>query len=496
MAEYDRSHLPEEKRLLIMTSTYGDGDPPDNAMDFHGWLSSEDAPKLDSLQYSVLALGDTNYPDFCKCGIEFDERLSSLGASRIAERFDCDVDFDEPFQQWLDSIKQTFATSEQETKGGPVKTESSEKNVYNKKNPFSAKVLKNVNLNGPDSAKETRHVEISLNDSGLEYSPGDALAVVPENDPGRVNELIAALGFEPGAEVLVDGDESIPLQDALLTAHDISKLSLKGLSNRSDDECLSDLVSDRAAFIEYASGRELIDLLEDFNPSFDSPSDFLSILPKLAPRLYSISSSPRAHRNEVHITVGVVRYETCDRARKGVCSSYLAERPENESLRIFFHSTNSFRLPENGDAPIIMVGPGTGIAPFRAFIEERKARGERGENWLFFGDQTAQSDFLYQDELEDYFREGALNRLDTAFSRDQSEKIYVQDRMLENGAELFEWLERGAYFYVCGDASRMAKDVDAALHEIVEAHGKMDTDSACAYVKSLKSSKRYLRDVY
>ncbi len=496
MSEYDRGKLGEEKNVLVMTSTYGDGDPPDNAMDLHAWLGSAEAPKLDGVRYSVLALGDTNYPDFCKCGIEFDERLASLGAVRLADRVDCDVDFEDSYLEWIGSVEKASGVPEA---GDAIMPEKSVKIEYNKRNPFVARVLENVNLNQDGSQKETRHIEISLKDSGLEYQPGDALAVVPENDTARVDELIGALSFDPESEVeLADGDRS-SLRDALRYSCDIAKLSLKiakGIAEATGDERLQELVSDRKRFAEYAEGRELLDLVGDYGLLFKSPANFVSQLSKLAPRLYSISSSPKAHAEEVHLTVGVVRYETHGRSREGVCSNFLARRALEDSVRIFFHHTKSFKLPENGDAPVVMVGPGTGVAPFRAFIEERRATGAKGENWLFFGDQRAQSDFLYQNELEDHFRAGALSRLDTAFSRDQAEKVYVQDRMIEHGAELFAWLERGAYFYVCGDASRMAKDVDAALHAIVETHGGMDAAGAEGYVKELKASKRYLRDVY
>lgn len=499
MGDYEKGRLTEEKTLLIMTSTYGDGDPPDNAMDLHAWLRSSDAPRLEGLRYSVLALGDTNYPDFCKCGIEFDQRLAELGAERMADRVDCDVDFDEPFERWLLSIEAQKGVEKEALRPAESSGETSLSVSYGKKNPFAGKILKNGNLNGPGSAKETRHIEISLEGSGLAYEPGDALAILPQNDAESVEGIIALLGFDPVSEVTLASGENVSLREALTSQYDLSKLSMKvakSLCEKSGDEALGKLVGDKAAFLRYSEGRQLVDMLRDFNVSFASPDEFVSILSKLAPRLYSISSSPKAHPDEVHITVGVVRYEAHGALRKGVCSNFLAGQSTEESVKLFFHHTKTFKLPENGDVPIIMVGPGTGIAPFRAFIEERKATAAKGENWLFFGDQKAETDFLYQDELEDYFRQGHLHRMDTAFSRDQAEKVYVQNRMLENGAELYSWLERGAHFYVCGDASRMAKDVDSALHQIVEDHGKMTPADAQLYVKSLKSEKRYLRDVY
>lgn len=498
MGEYDASKLKDEESLLIITSTYGEGEPPDNAARFHAWLMNGEAPKLDSLRYSVLALGDTNYPDFCKCGIEFDARLKDLGATPITPRVDCDVDYEDPFMGWLSAVETSLGNGSEPKESEKVAV--SETIRYGKKNPFPAKLISNDNLNGEGSAKHTRHVAFSLEGSGLSYEAGDALAVLPVNDSGYVAELMAAAELDKAEMVAVPGcDEPVILEVALTQYMNVTSLTskiVKAYATLSGNERVKALAADRTAFKEYVWGREFIDLILEEPYRFSSGQELVDLLPKLSPRLYSISSSPRKHENEVQLTVGVVRYKTHGRNRKGVCSNYLAELDGSSETRIYFHHTKSFKLPQDGNVPIIMVGPGTGIAPFRAFLEERLTTGAKGDSWLIFGDQHEATDFLYQNQLESYLEDGTLDRLDTAWSRDQAEKVYVQDRMRENGAELYSWLEKGARFYVCGDASRMAKDVDAALCELIAEHGKRSEEDAKAYVDSLKKEKRYLRDVY
>lgn len=498
MGDYDKEQLKDEDLLLLMTSTYGEGDPPDNAADLYEWILSDSAPRLEKLRYSVLSLGDTNYADFCKCGIDFDERLKALGASQIAPRVDCDADFDDAFEVWLSSLDSALGAATAQSESDSIDELEAEP-AYGKKNPFPAKVVDNRNLNGESSAKETRHVALSIEGSGLSYEPGDALAVVPSNDSEYVDDFIAAAGFAGDEEVNTSSGEKVSLGEALLLHYDPVSLSPKTLNAYAalcGDAELGTLLSDKEAFKKYSWGRQLIDVLSDFQHTFESADQLISIMNKVAPRLYSISSSPKAHQDEVHVTVGVVKYNSFGRERKGVCSNFLAAQDLSAPVSVYFHPTKSFKLPEDNDVPIIMVGPGTGIAPFRSFLEERASREAKGDNWLFFGDQHAACDFLYSDEIGTYQKSGLLTRFETAFSRDQKEKVYVQDRMIEHGEELYAWLERGAHFYVCGDASRMAKDVDAALHTLAEVHGGMSAENAVAYVKKLKSEKRYLRDVY
>ena len=370
--------------------------------------------------------------------------------------------------------------------------------LYSKSNPYSSALLLNrVMTEGSD--KETRHFEFSLKESGLSYEPGDSLGVLPVNCPEVVNDLLLATGFS-GSEQVQIGEDSFSLKDALLhkfACTVVSKIQIKKFNEIAQMSALEELlkIENKQALIDYMWGRELIDLFKEYPQQGLSVEDFITLLRPMPPRLYSIASSLSAHSDEVHLTVAVVRYDSFGRKRKGVCSSYLAERV-GETIPSYFHPNKNFKLPQNQEAPVIMVGPGTGIAPFRAFIEERQATGAPGKNWLFFGDRSQKTDYLYGDEWETYRKDGILNELDLAWSRDQSEKVYVQHKMLEKGAELWKWFQDGAVFYVCGDASRMAKDVDQALRTIAQQHGSMNEEEATIWIKALHKEKRYLKDVY
>ncbi|MGJ8655549.1 MAG: sulfite reductase subunit alpha [Akkermansiaceae bacterium] len=498
MGSYDKARLAEEQNVLIITSTYGDGEPPDSAADLHEYVRSEGAARLENVNYSVLALGDTEYPDFCKCGIEFDEAFEKLGAKRIYPRVDCDVEFDDDFKAWQSGVMDALG-------GSAVGSDDSEdvaEDGYSKKNPYPAAILKNVNLNAADSQRETYHIEFSLEGSGLEYEVGDALGVMPRNSEELVDEILSNLPFKPTEEVPLTTGGEATLRDALIEHYDVRSLNkrfLQSWQERSGSPYLRSLIEadDKKEFDDFCWGRDLIDLITDHPADFSDAEEFVGVLKKLQPRLYSISSSPNAHPGEVHLTVAIVRYHSNYRDRGGVCSTFLSDRSEGIQPGVFVHSNKAFRLPEDGDKPVIMVGPGTGVAPFRAFLEERQVSAAKGGNWLFFGNPHESEDFLYKDELEGMQKDGVLTKLDLAFSRDQAEKIYVQDRMLESGAELWKWLnDEGGYFYVCGDASRMAKDVDAALHKIAETHGGLSEAKAQEFIKQLKKEKRYARDVY
>lgn len=372
---------------------------------------------------------------------------------------------------------------------------------YSRKNPYPAELLERVKLNAEGSAKETIHLEFKLEEAALTYEAGDSLAVLAHNANDVVQDIITLTKLNPNSLVKIKG-ESYTLLDSLTRKLDITTLSLSVITRYNElikDNQLEDLLKpeNKNDLQDYINGREIRDLLYEYPAEELSADALISIMRKLPSRLYSIASSPKAHPQEVHLTVGVVRYHTHGRERKGVCSTFLAERISKGSKAEVFVTTNKkFKLPVNNETPIIMVGPGTGIAPFRAFIEERKATSATGKNWLFFGNQHYSTDFLYQSEWQNYLTEGILTKLDVAFSRDQKEKIYVQNRMLDNSRELFAWLEQGAYFYVCGDATRMANDVDDALHDIIEKEGELEREDAKAYVKKLKDEKRYLRDVY
>ena len=487
MATTTTTDLSTTQNLLVITSTYGDGEPPDNAKALHDALLSPDAATVPaSLRYTVCALGDTNYELFCQCGKNMDEALAKLGATRITERVDCDVDYDDDYAKWLDTalgaLSEGNASPALSAAQEPGPTEPESAPAYGKKNPFPAPVLTVRNLNGEGSAKEVNHVEFSLKDSGLTYETGDALAVLPTNDPDLVAQVLTALGCD-GEEAVTTSVGEQPLRAALASNLDLGKPSPKLL-----------------AALNLSASDDIVDVLDAIQAAsrpLPSLADLVANFKKLQPRLYSISSSPKAHPGEVHLTVGAVRYTVGDRARKGVCSTFLAERAVAAGTAgVFVHANKAFRPPADPNLPMIMVGPGTGIAPFRAFLEERTATAATGKNWLFFGDQHAATDYLYQEQIGDWQKSGLLSRVDTAFSRDQAQKIYVQDRMREAGAELWSWLEAGAHFYVCGDAKRMAKDVDAALHDIITEYGKKSPEEAAEFVQELKTTKRYARDVY
>jgi sulfite reductase (NADPH) flavoprotein alpha-component len=504
LAKYPTAQLASEERLLIVTSTFGDGEPPDNAKAFWGFLSDAAGPRLPKTRFSICAIGDSNYPKFCGFGKDLDLRFESLGAQRICARADCDLEFEEPFAKWLNEAlsKLGDAATAQSSPETPAQSLSTQSSEYSRSNPFPATLMTNRRLNAPGSEKDTRHFEIGLEGSGLVYEAGDALGVVPWNCPELVDDLLAVLKFS--------GDESVPGRDgnpvsfreALLRHYEVTKIPqpfLKAMAERTRDELLVRLTAPgvNGELTKFLWGREIIDLLLAHPSAKFAPGEFVGLLKKLQPRLYSISSSPKAHPGQVHLTVNVVRFESLERRRKGVCSTFLAERAEpTQPLPIFVHRNKKFRPPTNDDAPMIMVGPGTGIAPFRAFLHERRVRGAKGRNWLFYGDQRSATDFMYREELETLQSEGVLSRIETAFSRDQVQKVYVQDRMRENAKELFDWLEAGAAFYVCGDASRMAKDVDAALQEIVQVASNATPASASEYVAKLKAENRYQRDVY
>jgi sulfite reductase (NADPH) flavoprotein alpha-component len=504
MADIEPVRLAKMQNLLVIVSTWGEGDPPENAIQFHEAFMAEGAPTLKGLNFSVLGLGDTSYEHFCKMGKDFDARLETLGATRIFARKDCDVDYDDDYAEWLDgtltALSEATGASTAATTLTPAVTETAAPTVkYSRKNPFPAELKERVLLNGKGSAKETIHLELNLDGSGMDYTVGDALAVIPHNATDVVDALLETTQLNPEEPVSLKAGE-FSLREALTRQLDITALSKPVLTRYNEfaqNADLDALLNDTDQLNDYIWGRQIIDILVDFPAQDLDAQQLVSIMRKLPPRLYSIASSPKAHEGEVHLTVGVVRYESQGRARKGVCSSFLADGVESEqTVDVFVSPNKKFRLPNDPQTPIIMVGPGTGIAPFRAFIEERAATAATGKNWLIFGDQHYLTDFLYQSELQSYLEDGVLTKLDVAFSRDQAHKIYVQDRMLENSDALFKWLEAGAVFYVCGDASRMAHDVDTALHTIVRKEGNMSAAQAEDYVQQLKSENRYLRDVY
>lgn len=504
MSDFKPNNLKKINNLLVIVSTHGEGDPPDNALSFHEYVHGRRAPKLDHLSFSVLSLGDSSYEFFCQTGKEFDERFEELGGTRLFDRVDCDLDYDEPFSEWLQGVASSLSEGEaaslpQETAGANNQAVSE----YSRTNPFYAEVLENINLNGRGSNKETRHLELSLEGSGLVYEPGDSLGIYPTNDPELVDELIQTCGWNAEESVTVhkNGD-TLPLKEALTSHFEITVLTkplLQKIAELTKSESLHTLLEEgnEEKLKEYIAGRDLVDAARDFGPFEGTAADFTSILRKIPARLYSIASSLKANDEEVHLTIGAVRYDAHGRERQGVCSILCAERLQpGDTLPVYIQHNQNFKLPQDPDAPIIMVGPGTGIAPFRSFMQEREELGANGKSWLFFGDQHFVTDFLYQTEWQKWLKDGVLTKMDVAFSRDTEEKVYVQHQMKKQSKELYEWLEQGAYVYICGDEKHMAHDVHNTLLSIIQEEGAMSKEKAESYLANLQQQKRYQRDVY
>ncbi|GAB1764994.1 assimilatory sulfite reductase (NADPH) flavoprotein subunit [Priestia sp. TRN 1309] len=502
MNDFKPNNLKKLENLLIVVSTHGEGEPPDNALSFHEFLHGRRAPKLENFRFSVLSLGDSSYEFFCQTGKEFDVRLAELGGERLYPRVDCDLDFEEPANKWLKGVIDGLSEAKGHSASAAVPAEApAGTSPYSRTNPFKAEVLENLNLNGRGSNKETRHLELSLEGSGLTYEPGDSLGIYPENDPELVDLLLNEFKWDASESVTVNKEgETRPLREALLSNFEITVLTkplLKQAAELTGNDKLKALVENREELKAYTQGRDVIDLVRDFGPWNVSAQEFVAILRKMPARLYSIASSLSANPDEVHLTIGAVRYEAHGRERKGVCSVLCSERLQpGDTIPVYLQSNKNFKLPQNQETPIIMVGPGTGVAPFRSFMQEREETGAKGKSWMFFGDQHFVTDFLYQTEWQKWLKDGVLTKMDVAFSRDTEEKVYVQNRMREHSKELFQWLEEGASFYVCGDKTNMARDVHNTLVEIVETEGKMSREEAEAYLAEMKKQKRYQRDVY
>lgn len=510
MSDYKTNSLKSVEDLIIIVSTHGEGDPPDNALTFYEFLHSRRAPKLEGVRYAVLSLGDSSYEFFCKTGQDFDKRLAELGGTSLCDRVDCDLDFDEQAAQWMNEVVEQLSVAEHADASAQTATAQSLSGIalpnvseYSRQHPFLAEVYENINLNGRGSARETRHLELSLEGSNLTYEPGDAVGIYPDNHPELVDALIEALGWDKYEHVpLNDKGDVCTLQQALQDHFEITVLTkplLEKVAAYSSHEALHQLfvAGNEEELKDYLKERDLLDLVRDFAPWQWSASEFVSLLRKIPPRLYSIASSLKANEDEVHLTIRTVRYEAHGRERHGVCSIQCAERVKpGDTLRIFIQQNPNFKLPNDPDVPLIMIGPGTGVAPFRAFLAEREESGARGDTWLFYGDQHFHTDFLYQIEFQRWLKDGVLTRMDVAFSRDTPEKVYVQHRMLEKRRELFEWLERGAVVYVCGDEKHMAKDVHETLLTIIAEEGQLKREDAEQYIATMQQQKRYQRDVY
>ncbi|PQV87179.1 NADPH-dependent assimilatory sulfite reductase flavoprotein subunit [Cronobacter sakazakii] len=502
--DYKFKQIAQEKLLVVVASTQGEGDPPEEAVALHKFLLSKKAPKLDGTAFAVFGLGDTSYERFCQAGKDFDTRLAELGAERLLDRVDADVEYQAAAQAWRQRVVDVLkARVPKEAPSQAAITASGAVNLvdstpYTKESPLTATLSVNQKITGRHSEKDVRHIEIDLGDVGLRYQPGDALGVWYQNDPALVQELLELLWLK-GDEPVTVGEKTLPLSEALqwhfeLTVNTAAIVENYATLTRS--EALLPLVGDKAKLQDYAARTPIVDMVR-FAPAQLEADQLLGLLRPLTPRLYSIASSQAEVENEVHITVGVVRFDIEGRARAGGASSYLADRLEEDSeVRVFIEHNDNFRLPATPETPVIMIGPGTGIAPFRAFMQQREADGATGKNWLFFGNPHFTEDFLYQVEWQRYVKEGLLTRIDLAWSRDQDHKIYVQDKIREQGAELWRWIQEGAHLYVCGDANRMAKDVEQALLEVIAAYGGMDAEAADEYLSELRVERRYQRDVY
>ncbi len=548
MRDYAPKRLKQERYVLLIVSTHGEGEPPMAAEDFYKYIHSPRAPKLVDTRFSVLALGDKSYLHFCKTGADMDAQLENLGAMRLVPRVDCDVDFDDDAERWITSVLKAAANtineninktinkttntanpainggvgqSLNETLNETLNTALNKSNPlqslasvgghamvlptaarYSKKQPFAAPVLEKIQLNGRGSVKETYHLELGLEESGIVYEPGDALGVIAENSAALVEGVVDAAKLSSDALVSLDGT-TISLYEALQTRYELTVLTRHTLQEHAkyaESQAIQTLLADASRLQEYLYGRDVLDVLHEFPVQY-TPETLLATLRKLPPRLYSIASSLKEHEREVHLTVAAVRYETPSangtRRKQGLASCFLADRvPVNGCVKVFVERNEGFKLPAHPDTDIIMVGPGTGIAPFRAFVEERAAIGATGRNWLFFGNPHFTTDFLYQTEWQQWLKKGVLTKLNVAFSRDQPEKLYVQHKLLAQSKEVFEWLEQGASFYVCGDKNYMAKDVEAALRHIVQHEAGISAEHAAEYVHTLKKRRRYLEDVY
>ena len=500
--DYKFKQIASEKLLVVVTSTQGEGEPPEEAVALHKFLFSKKAPKLTDTAFAVFGLGDTSYEFFCQSGKDFDNKLAELGGERLLDRVDADVEYQAAAAEWRARVVEALkarapaAVPSQLIASGSVNEIHT--SPYTKEAPLTATLAVNQKITGRDSEKDVRHIEIDLGDSGLRYQPGDALGVWYQNDPALVKELVELLWLTGAEPVTVDG-KTLPLAEALEWHFELTVNTgniVENYATLTRSESLLPLVGDKAQLQHYAATTPIVDMVR-FSPAQLDAQALVDLLRPLTPRLYSIASSQAEVESEVHVTVGVVRYDIEGRARAGGASSFLADRVEEDGeVRIFIEHNDNFRLPANPQTPVIMIGPGTGIAPFRAFMQQRAAEGAEGKNWLFFGNPHFTEDFLYQVEWQSYVKEGVLSRIDLAWSRDQQQKVYVQDKLREQGAELWRWINDGAHIYVCGDANRMAKDVEQTLLEVIAEYGAMDAEAADEFLSELRVERRYQRDVY
>jgi sulfite reductase (NADPH) flavoprotein alpha-component len=501
-ADYKVQKLKKETHVVIIVSTHGEGEPPEDAELLHQFIYSKKAPDLSRLKFAVLALGDSSYEYYCKTGRDFDEQLLTLGATRLFDRVECDVDYDEHAQSWstslLEILEPQLKQQNHANQAQVIALTPKSGLAYTKNNPYQATLLTSQKITARDAGKDVRHIEVDLAGSGIHYQPGDSLGVWFNNDSTLVTDLLALLNIDPEQPIQLN-DKIDSIRNLLLSHFELTQLHpgfVTTYAQLSGNETLLALSEDKAQLRDYIADRQVIDVVAQY-PSTIEAQAFIGTLRKITPRLYSIASAAEEVEDEVHLTVAVVEYQAFERNHFGGASGFLAHRlNEDETINVYVEQNNNFRLPQNNDTPVIMIGPGTGIAPFRAFLQRRDQQDAGGDNWLFFGNQHFTQDFLYQTELQDLLKRGVLNHLDVAFSRDQANKVYVQDRIKEKGAALYQWLENGAHLYICGDGSKMAKDVHQTLLEVIQTHGNQDDTQAEEYLNQLRLNKRYQKDVY
>ncbi len=501
MQSFPFERLNEVNTLLVAVSTHGEGDPPAPAEDFYNYIHSDQAPAMKNTKFAVAALGDSSYKHFCKTGKDIEKRLKELGATPMAETVECDIDFEERSKSWVRDIVEQLAR--EMNIGSPAKKDSKfvfelKLDEQDKYNAFNATILEKSLLSGLDSTKKTYHLTLNLKNSGIDFQPGDSIGVYCTNSKLFVDRIIRKLGFDPTLTIENKAGRQL-LKETLVRDYELTIITpvvVKKYAALTHNQALNDLLADKTRLDAYVETRDILDLITDF-PAQITPDQFISILRKLAPRLYSVASSNRLTQDTVDLTVGIIEYEAWDRYHIGVGSSLFNSRIDaGEKIPVFLEANEKFRLPEDPRTPVIMISTGTGLAPFRAFLQDRELNDDPGKNWLFFGERHASTDYLYREELQTFTDRGILSRLDTAFSRDQEERVYITHKMLDHSSELYRWIEDGAYIYVCGNKRTMAKSVRKALRTILAKEGDMSSPEASARLEEMKSNRQYQEDIY
>ena len=499
--DFKSKTLPDEDIVLLVTSTQGEGEPPEEALPLYKFVFGKKTPDLGKLTFAVLGLGDSSYPNFCQAGKDFDAKFAELGARRLNDLGICDLEFQSAADAWIEAVVPKVAELAVQT-AAPTATPAANQiagTVYTKDKPYTATLSVRQKITSRSAEKDVEHIEIDLSGSGLHYQAGDALGVLPLNDPALVQEILDLHQLSGEEKIRLSDDLETDIRTALTESADITQNTpalVQQYAELSGSEALKNTAADKARLDAYLADTPPVGVFAAHPHPLDAQTLFQLFRPQ-TPRLYSIASAQDEVGEEVHLTVGVVRFEHHGNTYTGAASGYLGERlEEGGEVRVFVEPNPNFRLPADGNTPVIMIGAGTGIAPFRAFMQQRAANGDNGKNWLIFGNQRLADDFLYQLEWSDYRKDGILTRADLAWSRQGERKVYVQHKIAEHAAEVWNWLQQGAHLYVCGDATRMARDVETALLDIIETQGKLSRDDAEDYLNEMREDKRYQRDVY